>query len=143
LAATVTSPRLVLLARVTLVFCYDLALALAASVVMSLVTPRVGLIEMVTAWLGPMTLLLALSLLLAMWIGPNLAIGVAAALWAVRVLTVSVPELADGWLAAWLQAIWATSPGTIAAALVLVLTGVALSGRPLPTRDGPYRPGVS
>jgi len=137
LAVTVTPPRLVLLARVTLVFSYDLALALAASAVMSLAAPQVGLVDLVTAWLGPMTLLLALSLLLAMWIGPNLATGVAAALWAVRVLTISVPELADGWLATCMQMVWATSPGTVAAALALLLAAVALSWRPMRPRGGP------
>src|SRR6266545_1588803 len=65
LAITVTSPRLVLLARVTLIFGYDLALAVAASAVLRLAAPQVGLVDLVVAWLGPMTLLSALSLVLA------------------------------------------------------------------------------
>jgi Putative zinc-finger len=140
LAITVTSPRLVLLARVTLVFAYDLALALATSAVVRLAAPEVGLVELVVAWLGPMTLLSALSLLLAMWIGPNVSMAVAASLWALRVATVSVPELARGWLAAGMRAVWATSPGTVAVTLVLLAAAVALSRRPVRRRGAWYRP---
>ena len=143
LAVTMTSPRLVLLARVTLVFGYDLALAVAASAVVRLVAPEVGLVDLVTAWLGPMTLLLALSLLLAMWIGPNVSMAVAASLWVLRVATIGVPGLAEGWLAAAMRALWATSPGTVAASLALVAAAVVLSRRPIGPRGGPYRLVVS
>jgi hypothetical protein len=140
LAITATSPRLVLLARVTLIFGYDLALAVAASAVLRLAAPQVGLVDLVIAWLGPMTLLSALSLLLAMWIGPNVSMAVASALWVLRVATVSVPELSDGWLAAGMQEIWATSPGTVAVTLALLAAAVALSRRRGRPRDGWYRP---
>jgi len=141
LAVTATSPRLVLLARVTLVFGYDLALAVAASAVLKLAAPQVGLVELVIAWLGPMTLLSALSLVLAMWIGPNVAIAVATGLWLLRVGTVvGVPELSDGWLAARMQQVWATSPGTVAVTLALLAAAVALSRRRGRPRDGWYRP---
>jgi hypothetical protein len=140
LAITVTSPRLVLLARVTLVFAYDLALALATSAVVRLIAPEVGLVELIVAWLGPMTLLAALSLLLAMWIGPNVSITVAASLWVLRVATVSVPGLADGWLAAGMRSVWATSPGTVAVTLALLAAAVALSRRPIRRRGAWCRP---
>jgi Putative zinc-finger len=128
LAVTLTSPWLVLLARVTLVFAFDLALAVAASALVRLGAPQVGLVDLVTGWLGPMTLLSALSLLLAMWTGLNLSLAVAASLWALRVLTIGVPALADGWLAAGMRELWATSPGTLAAALALA-AAVVLSPR--------------
>jgi hypothetical protein len=140
LAITATSPRLVLLARVTLVFGYDLTLALAASAVVRLLATEVGLVDLVVAWLGPMTLLLALSLVLAMWIGPNVSLGVAAALWMLRLATVGVPELSEGWLAARMQEVWATSPGTVAVTFALVAAAVALSRRPGRPRDGWHRP---
>lgn len=130
LAITPTSPRLVLLARVTLVFGYDLVLSLAASALAPLVAPDVRLVGLVAAWLGPMTLLLALSLVLAMWIGPGWSMAVAGALWALRVLTVSVSGLGEGWLGNGMRLIWATSPGTVAAAVLLVLAAVGLSRRP-------------
>jgi hypothetical protein len=140
LAITATSPRLVLLARVTLVFAYDLALAVATSMVVRLVAPEVGLVDLVVAWLGPMTLLSALSLLLAMWIGPNVSMTVAGSLWALRLLTVGVPELAHGWPAAWMRAVWATSPGTVAATLALLAAALLLSRRPIRRRGAWYRP---
>jgi hypothetical protein len=140
LAVTATSPRLVLLARVTLIFGYDLALAVAASAVLKLAAPQVGLAELVIAWLGPMTLLSVLSLVLAMWIGPNVAITVATVLWLLRVGTLSVPELSDGWLASRMQQVWATSPGTVAVTLALLAAAVALSRRRGRPRDGWYRP---
>jgi len=140
LAVTATSPRLVLLARVTLIFGYDLALAVAASAVVSLGASQVGLVDLVISWLGPMTLLSALSLLLAMWIGPNVSMALAAGLWVLRVATVGNPGLADGWLAAGMRAVWATSPGTVAATLALVAVAVVLSRRPIRPRGGSYRP---
>src|SRR5919197_2554709 len=90
LAITVTSPRLVLLARVTLVFAYDLVLALAASALVQLGSPGGGIVHVVAGWLLPMTLLSALCLLLAMWIGRILALGLPAALWMLRLLTNTV-----------------------------------------------------
>jgi hypothetical protein len=140
LAITSTSPRLVLLARVTLVFGYDLTLAVAASAVVRLVATEGGLVDLIIAWLGPMTLLLALSLVLAMWIGPNVSLGVAAALWMLRVATVGIPELSGGWLAARMQEVWATSPGTVAVTLALAATALALSRRPGRPRGGWHRP---
>jgi hypothetical protein len=140
LAITATSPRLVLLARVTLVFAYDLALAVATSMVVRLLAPEVGLVDLVVAWLGPMTLLSALSLLLAMWIGPNVSMTVAGSLWALRLLTVGVPELAHGWLAAWMRAVWATSPGTVAVTLALLAAALMLSRRPIRRRGAWSRP---
>jgi hypothetical protein len=127
LAATVTSPRLVLLARVTLVFAYDLALAVAASALVHLAEPRLGLVDVVGAWLGPMALLSALSLLLSMWTGVTVATTVAASLWGLRVATITVPELTRGWLAAAMRVLWTTSPGTVAATLVLLAAAVWLS----------------
>jgi hypothetical protein len=140
LAITSTSPRLVLLARVTLVFGYDLVLAVAASAVVRLVTPDAGLVDLVIAWLGPMTLLLALSLVLAMWIGPNVSLGVAAVLWMLRVATVGAPGLSEGWLAARMQEVWATSPGTVAVTLALAAAAVVLSRGPGRPRGSWHRP---
>ena len=140
LAITPTSPRLVLLVRVTLVFGYDLVLSLAASVLAPLVAPDVRLVGLVAAWLGPMTLLLAVSLVLAMWIGPGWSMAVAGALWALRVVTVSIPGLAEGWLGAGMRLVWATSPSTVAAAVLLVLAAAGLSRRPGRPAGWPSRP---
>jgi hypothetical protein len=134
LAVTVTSPRLVLLARVTLVFGYDLALATAASALVRLGAPHVGLVDLIGGWLGPMTLLSALSLLLATSVGPTVSMIVAASLWVLRVLTIGIPQLAGGWLAAAMRQVWATNPGSVAATLVLLVAVVVLSRRHLRPR---------
>jgi hypothetical protein len=140
LAVTATSPRVVLLARVTLVFAFDLALAVGASAVVHLGGPQTGLVSLVTGWLGPMALLSALSLLLAMWVGPNLAASAAGALWGLRVLTVGVPQLGEGWLATAMRQVWATSPGTVTATLALLVAAAVLSRHHLrPGRPGALR----
>jgi hypothetical protein len=44
-----------------------------------------------------------------------------------RVLTVGIPQLTGGWLAAAMREVWATSPGTVAATLALLAAAVVLS----------------
>jgi hypothetical protein len=140
LAVTTTSPGLILLARVTLVFGYDLALAVAASTVLRLTAPQLGLVELVAGWLGPMTLLSALCLLLAMWTGPNAAMVMAAALWTLRVLTVGVPDLGDGRVAKAMRVVWVTNPGSLAATVALLAVAVVLSRHRFWPRAGWFRP---
>ena len=140
LAITPTSPRLVLLARTTLIFGYDLVLSLAASALMPLVASEAKLVGLVAAWLGPMTLLLALSLVLAMWIGPAWSMAVAGGVWTLRVATVSSPALAHGWLADGMRLVWTTSPPTVVAAVLLLLAAVGLSRRRGLLADWPRRP---
>lgn len=63
--AVPTPPRLILLARLALVFGFDLALGLAASALLALIRPGISLWPLVAAWLAPMAFLSALSLLLS------------------------------------------------------------------------------
>jgi hypothetical protein len=131
-SSTVTSPRIVLVARVTLVFGYDLVLALIASAVLAGagVDPP-GLTSLAGAWFGPMALLSALCLLLSVAVGTTVAITVALALWLTRLLA---PALAPN--TAWLEpvaravkAIWVTTVPTCLLAAVLVGAAVVLAGR--------------
>lgn len=98
--ATPTSPRQVLLARLVLVYGYDLALALAGSAVLAAIGgPGYVLTELVLSWLGPMTLLSALALSLSVWMGAANGATIAFLLWLGRwllpqPLTVQVPGLA-------------------------------------------------
>ena len=62
--ATPTSPRLVLLARLVLVYGFDLGLGLAGSVALAMLMPEVSLWPLVTTWLAPMSALSALAFLL-------------------------------------------------------------------------------
>ena len=61
LLATPVSPRLVLFARLTLVFGFNLALVLAGSIVLAAVRADIFLWSLVLAWLAPMMFLSALA----------------------------------------------------------------------------------
>ncbi len=131
-AVTPTSPRVVLLARVTLVFGYDLALASLASGVLAVAgRSPAGMVELVTAWLGPMALLAAVSLLLSVCWNPGGAIGVALAAWSVPVLASTDVPVPEGY-----RVIWSSGPWTIALAVALAGAAIALAGRVEPLRRG-------
>ena len=131
-AATATSPRTVLVARVALVFGYDLVLALGASlalVAMGLDTSGLG--ALIGAWLGPMALLSSLCLLLAVAVGTTTAITVGLALWVARLL---VPTLAvdTRWLvpvADTVKLLWATNFLSSVLVVALVAASVMVIGR--------------
>ncbi|MFI6600606.1 hypothetical protein ACIBHX_30545 [Nonomuraea sp. NPDC050536] len=125
-AATPTSPRVVLLARVTLVYGYDLAIASAVSGLLWLLgRTSYGPAALIASWLGPMTLLAALSLLLAVCWNPAAAIGVTMGAWiliALPYIGVRIPQPAVG--LAW----------PLGAALVLGTAAILLAGRGEPLR---------
>lgn len=79
--ATPTSPWMILLARMTLVSGYNLLLALAASAALLAILPAELLGGLILAWLGPMTFLSALALLLSLWIGTGNAVLLSYGLW--------------------------------------------------------------
>jgi hypothetical protein len=83
--STPTPPRLVLLARLVLVYGYDLGLALAATVVLAAARMDAGLVwPLVSLWIGPMLFLSALALLVSLLFGSTPAVLVAMGLWATR-----------------------------------------------------------
>ena len=63
--ATPVSPRLILLARLALLFGFNLAITLACSVLLTLTRAQLSLIPLIAAWLAPMTFLSALAFLLS------------------------------------------------------------------------------
>ncbi|MGN9839882.1 hypothetical protein ACTMTI_17325 [Nonomuraea sp. H19] len=129
-AVTPTSPRVVLLARVTLVFGYDLVLALLASGLLAVAgRSPAGVVALVTTWLGPMALLAAVSLLLSVCWHPGGAIGVALAAWSVPALALTDVPVPDGYLV-----IWWSGPWTIGLAVALAGAAIALAGRVEPMR---------
>lgn len=85
--STPTPPRLVLLARLTLVYGYDLALALVATAVLVLAKDGTGAWALISLWIGPMLFLSSLALLLSLLFGANAAVFVAMGLWGARLLT--------------------------------------------------------
>lgn len=82
--ATPTSPWKVLLARLTLVHAYNLGLALAASLLLLVILPPGVLGALILGWLGPMTFLSALALLLSLWIGTSNSVAIAYGLWLIQ-----------------------------------------------------------
>lgn len=126
--ATPTSPRLVLLARLTLVLAWDTLLALAASLLLGLVPEMPTPLALVSAWLGPMLALSAFSLVLSLVIGSSQAIVAALAFWTARVLLgsdrgrdVLMPGVADV-----VVALWQTTPLSLGLAACLLLVAFAL-----------------
>ena len=122
-AATPTSGRLLLLIRLALVFGFDLVLGVAASAALG----TTGLHALVGAWLGPMALLSAISLLVAVRFGPDVALGAAVALWTVRVLAVG-----GGWSVPFVVAAWSTNVPVLAVSAAATVLAVVLAGRSEP-----------
>lgn len=87
--STPTSPRLVLLARLTLVYGYDLALSFAATGVLAIAKSGTSLWPLISLWIGPMLFLSALALVLSLLLGAATAVLVATGLWASRLVALS------------------------------------------------------
>ena len=79
--ATPTSPWKILLARLALVSGYNLILSLLASLVLSSVIPTEFMGTLVLSWLGPLTFLSALALVLSLVIGTGNAVIITYAAW--------------------------------------------------------------
>jgi anti-sigma factor RsiW len=75
--ATPISPRQILLARIALVFGYDLILAAAASLGLYPLMPGLPLGTLILSWLAPMAFLSSAALLLSLWVGANNALALA------------------------------------------------------------------
>lgn len=63
--ATPISPRVILLARLALLFGFNLVITLVCSIVLSLAQVQISLVPLIAAWLAPMTFLSALAFLLS------------------------------------------------------------------------------
>jgi hypothetical protein len=88
------SARLLLLARLTLVFGFDLVLALSASVVLATVQSQISLWPLVMSWLAPMAFLSALAFLLSILLADAIAGAVfSLILWAMNVMLRSIANL--------------------------------------------------
>lgn len=79
-----TSPRQVLLARLSIVFSFNFLLALAASLCLLPALPNLVLWPMILGWLGPMAFLSALALFLSVYFGSENAIVAAYGTWILK-----------------------------------------------------------
>lgn len=138
--ATPTTPRQILLARLVLVFGYNLGLALIATLGLLPLLPQPLLGDLVLAWLAPMTFLSAAALVLSLWTGAPNAIVVTYIAWLVHLIagplrspqaTLKLSTEALNFMAAY-QSFW-QAPGLLLA-LAVVLFGLAawLAGRQEP-----------
>jgi len=137
-AATATSPRTILLARLVLVTGVDFVMALAATILATIVAPGVSFGALVTAWLGPMLLLSSLSLALAVLSRPSVGIAVSLGLWAVRVaaggpddVAIVPRHLLTNAQAAAIRDAWTTSLPTVGLALALAIVALSMAPRRL------------
>ncbi len=131
--ATPTSPWKVLLARLALVHGYNLVLTLIASLFLLLIMPSDMLWKLILGWLGPMTFLPALALLLSLWTGSGNSVAAAYGLWLlqfVRPTWISGPlanvlvPLAEAY-----RQFWASPLMLMVAGLVLLVAALWSSGR--------------
>ena len=128
--STPTSPRLVLLARLVLVYGYDLALVLAASGFVALARGGTDLLPLVSLWVGPMLFLSSLALALSLFFGPATGATVAMSLWVAKLLASAYSEgpfaPAGSDL---LDAFWRTNPILLPLAVALICLAVAFAPR--------------
>lgn len=127
--STPISPWKVLLARLSVVSGYNLALVLGASLVLLLIVPPALLGTLILSWLGPMAFLSALALLLSLWIGTSRAVVVAYSLWLLQYIPFKAAGfgmVSPAWesVATAYQQFW-RSP-VLLLLLALILIGMAL-----------------
>ena len=134
--ATPTSPRQVLLARLALVFGYDLLLALMASLGLLAGRPVLLLWTIILGWLAPMTFLSALALLLSLYVGTANATMVAFLLWLARGLALDAaseseaPSVAFRTWALMCERVWTDPALLLALSAALLTAAVWVAGRP-------------
>jgi hypothetical protein len=123
---TPTSPRLVLLARMTLVYGYDALLALGATLALVAARGDAAPWPLVSLWLGPMLFLSGLSLAVSLAVGPTAAMLAAMIGWTTRVVVAvnegqgDVREVGIGVL----DAFWRTEPALAAIGVALIAVAV-------------------
>jgi hypothetical protein len=120
--ATPTPPQLVLAARLTLVYGFDLVLAMLAALVLA-AQGGTDLVPLISLWLGPMLFLSALTLVLSLLWGSEVALIAAMGLWLLR-LTVTLDSgrsLDLGVFTELGDTFWQRTPLLIALASLLLL----------------------
>jgi len=130
--STPVSPGKIILTRATLVFGYNVVLAIAAAAFFGTLIPGETLPDLIRDGLGPMSFLSALALFLSLWIGTANAVTVAALIWIFRIIpgglfqrigeALGAPGL--GASAADLRSFWLQPVILIASAALLTLAAV-------------------
>jgi len=134
--ATPTSPWKVLLARLALVHGYNLILTLIASLFLLLIIPPDLFWTFVLSWLGPMTFLPALALLLSIWTGSGNSVAVVYGLWLLQFTNPNwLPAALANLLVPLMEAyrhFWARPALLVAAGVLLLVVALWSAGRAAP-----------
>lgn len=129
--STQASVQVLLLARLTLVFGFDLALALGGSVLLATLTSDLSFMPLVMSWLAPMTFLSALAFFLSV-VSVNAVIGgvVSLVLWTLHVFmqTVDGDTLIVQVLSLEGLAVASSRPFLFICAVLLILLALWISG---------------
>lgn len=133
---TVVPPRLLLLARLLLVFGFDLALAVLGSLILALFTPQVGLWLLVSTWLAPMTFLAALAFLITVIAGAvEMGMLVSLGLWTLQAIRLTGDRLGN-FVLFWPDLFSPTSRPWLWVLALLILSGALwLGGRETVSRE--------
>lgn len=125
--ATPVSPRLILLARLALLFGFNLVITLACSVVLTQAQAQISLAPLIVSWLAPMTFLSALAFLLSVLFFDSLAsVLISLLLWA----AITVRHFLDLSVSLVPDVLHASAyPAMLVAAPVLVLLALWLAER--------------
>jgi hypothetical protein len=124
-AATPTSPRVVLLARLTLVLGVIGAGSLLVTFALAPLEPGAGLLGLTAAWFGPLVPLSALSFTLSVLWRPSVGVGAATALWLLRLLAMT--GALDRAVGAAVERLCTPGAGVLTGAAALVAVAVLLS----------------
>lgn len=131
--STPTAPRLVIIARMAIVFAYDLAVSLLATAVLVAVVGGTGLWPLISMWIGPMLFLSAFALAMSVRFGVQTAILASLILWTVRVFALSEAQLRPESVSESVEMInnfWGSSPLLVAMFIcMLFVTLVSIPGR--------------
>ena len=129
--ATPTSPRLILLARLTLVFGYDLLLTLIAMAGLVPLGHGGTASALSFEWLGPMLFLSGLALVLSLRLGSTIALSTALILWMIRV--VLAMDAGQGLLTSQetdlIVRLWSTNVYTLVGAALLTILALGSINR--------------
>jgi hypothetical protein len=120
-------PRTILLSRLLVVAGYDLAVAFGATFLLAGTGASVGVWSVITAWLGPLLVMSALSVLLSVVFRSSMGLVAALVLWALRVVTLSPAHLTV--LAAATSWVWVTTPVTAVVTTLALAAAVMAVGR--------------
>lgn len=126
-AATPTSPRVVLLARLTLVLGVIGAGGLLVTLALAPLEPVAGPLGLAAAWFGPLVPLAALSFTLSVLWRASVGVGAAMALWLLRMLAMTGGI--DRAVATAVERLCTPGVGVLTGAAVLVAVAVLLSPR--------------